>query len=139
MQPPGRDGRVPSASWRDGGPLLPCPLGRRRKDDGGQVIGTVRAGRAVPLQRGGAGCWLVPARVRVPRGCGSSSGRGDVRARAGREHLSAATALLKRAGTPREGSVLQPRVPVLVLVKGQGQAPLGGDRGRFMASPCCCR
>lgn len=139
MRPPQRDGRVPSASWQDGGQLLPRPLGRRRKDDGGQFIGTVRAGRAVPLQSGGARCWLVPARIRVPHGCSSSSGCGDMHARAGREHLSPARALLKQAGTPGEGSVLQPGVPVLVLVKGQGQAQLGGDRGRFMASPCCCR
>ncbi|XP_065711669.1 FXYD domain-containing ion transport regulator 6 isoform X1 [Patagioenas fasciata] len=34
MWPPQRDGRVPSASWQDGGQLLPRPLGRRRKDDG---------------------------------------------------------------------------------------------------------
>lgn len=127
MRPPQRDGRVPSASWQDGGQLLPRPLGRRRKDDGGQFIGTVRAGRAVPLQSGGAGCWLVPAGIRVPHGCSSSSGCGDMRAQAGREHLSPARVLLKQAGTPGEGSVLQPGVPVLVLVKGQGQAQLGGD------------
>ncbi|XP_065711665.2 FXYD domain-containing ion transport regulator 6 isoform X3 [Patagioenas fasciata] len=43
MWPPQRDGRVPSASWQDGGQLLPRPLGRRRKDDGGQFVVAMEA------------------------------------------------------------------------------------------------